>query len=263
MLKHHCVFVCLLTLLIIALVTGCGGSKASSLNEIDYNDGKEDVEPMDVTTMSDREKEILGRVYADKKQITEGKLFSHQKEALRQLRAGLDYLERKYPGYEFNILSFAPANKFTPWAVFQFQNQPSEECVMTITPQNGDFVCADNYYSVLLREKYDDELQKILAHNGFEVVTYTLFPTPMGEEIGENTSTDTLISMGTSLTRNTNLYLFANQESETTAQALQAALSANGIYGFYSLYFVSESRKDVAFLEEHRTQWPRISFHVD
>ena len=60
---------------------------------------------MAVSNLTEDEKRLLTGAFGEEKRIEEGRLFSYQREALDQLRAGESYLKERYPDRDFQIQS--------------------------------------------------------------------------------------------------------------------------------------------------------------
>lgn len=253
----------LVYVLLLALLAGCAGgaAKQDPQGTEPTTDATGD-ESMDYTEMTDQEKELLSAAYADADRIREGKLFEHQLEALEELRAGLTYLEDKYPDFPLLVLSFQPANKFNPWAVLSLRDESGDTYTVTVTPTDGSYVCADDYYGALLREAYDEYVSGVLQTGGFSALSYTTFPEPAGSEIGADITVEKLLEIQPRLSRSTHLFSEETQSHDDTAASLRECLVQAGLYGSYTLYFVPrEQLGSAAELEEGRNAWEKVSFN--
>lgn len=217
---------------------------------------------MEKIEMSELERELLAAAYADGDRIRSGQLFSYQKEALQQLRAAIGYLAEKYPGRELTFTSFTPATKFTPWGQLVFTAVEDGTFTATVKPTEDGYVCADTYYGALIRERYDLRVQELLGQAGIQAASVTEFSSPMGTEVDGSTTADELIALEPKLTRNTHLFVSAQETSEALADAVRQRLREAGLYGSYALYFVPESQwEETAVLEQKRHTWEKVSFN--
>lgn len=219
---------------------------------------------MDYIEMTDKEKEILIAIYADSDRIQQGKLFSHQETALQQLRAGMEYLTEKYPGYFLEVLTFEPADKFTPRARLLVQDTESKNYQVTVEPSDGNYICTDNFYGVLIRDNYDKMISDILENSGLTVFSYTEFTAYLGMSQSTDITVDKIISENPKLSRLTHLYIQTSENNDLTVNKIQECLSDEGIYGAYFLYFVpSLKTEDVLALESdpERNSWDYVSFN--
>lgn len=217
---------------------------------------------MESVEMTSQEIEILSAVYTDSERIREGRLFSHQLEALQQLRAGMQYLDEKYPGHKLNILTYAPATKFTPSAQFLLQGDGEETYTMTVSVTNDAYVCADSYYGTLIRDSYDKHVSELLTGGGFGAESFTTFSTPMGMEVNGDITVQEFISIEPKVSRNTHLFITETSDQDAAKTAIQALLEENGLYGSYILFFVPASEYgDVLTMEANRSSWNYLSFN--
>ena len=257
-------FFFMLCLLFIPL-SGCGSShiQTDSQSVADSIDIKGD-DDMDYIEMTEKEKELLSAIYADADRIQQGKLFSHQEAALRQLRAGMEYLAEKYPAHTLEVLTFEPANKFTPWARFLVQDAEGHNYDVMVEPSDGSYICTDNFYGVLIREDYDKMISDILGDEGFAILSYTEFTAYLGMAQSADITAEKIISENPKLTRLTNLYIQMSKNNDVTADNIRKSLLDQGIYGAYILYFVpSLLADDVLTLESdpERNTWDYISLN--
>ena len=222
-----------------AEVRSTAAKKAVSQEAEPSNDkGGEEMEEMEIMELTEQEKRLLCEIYPMEERIMEGRLFNYQKDTLTAFRAGMDYLARKYPGYDFEALSITPASKFDPWMIVRIRSGETGIWELKVTPQGEDFSFSDTFYNVLLREKYDSSLEEILKEAGFEVRSYTVFKTPK-EETGPETTVEELLK--NRLPRMTHLFIQKPEDKESqdkTAETVQAALKDAGVCGNYILYFV-------------------------
>ena len=224
-----------LYLLLAALLIGCG----TRLNNDDTGD-----DSMDTVVLTQTEIMLMRSAFPYAEGIAEGELLSHQLTALLQLREGLSYLERKYPGR----------------IIFGTEDAPDQ--TLTITPQDDGYVCADTYYGALVREAYDGSVRACLSGTGLDVLSYTSFTVPLGEETDESVTAEELIRQNPKLTRHTELFMVDTDGREEAMAAIRSALLETGFYGAYTLRFVPVDRfGDVTDLERDRTEFPHLSFN--
>lgn len=215
---------------------------------------------MDRIEMTDKEIELLCQNYQDTDRIREGLLFDYQAEALEQLRAGTLYLEKKYPSQNFELLTFEAATQFSGRAAVSFQGGMPGEYTLYIRPSDGEYICADTFYGSLLREEYDKKVEEALAASGYYGRSYTRFPSPVGEGLGEGAAADDLLRLFPKLTRDTDLF-FICEDHDAAVKEAQAILTQAGFYGAYTLYFVQELPQDIQVLESGRSGWEYAVFN--
>lgn len=247
-------------------ISGCSETDAKTGQTVSKQEGQgtgEGQKNMGKTIMTETEKKLLIDVFGEEKRIEEGNLFSYQQHALEQLRAGEDYLERRYPEYKFQFESLNPANKLSPWAELKIRAEDSPACYVRIIPQ-GDgrkFVCEDNFYGYIFREKYDERIGQILAGEGCPAKSFTCFLSTADENLDLQGTVEELISYNPDLTRETALYTDQSSPDPELAKKMQNALSKAGMYGTYWLYFAGqEAEKDIRDLERNKSGWESLVF---
>lgn len=218
---------------------------------------------MSVTDLTETEKKILTDVYGEEERFEEGRLFSYQREALYQLRAGLSYLQQRYPEHEFQTESFSPGDRFRPWAELHFKDEQSPTCLVKVFPSEGgkEFVCEDNFYGYLLQESYDGRIEEILKEAGCPARSYTVFLSTAGSDLPADPSVDELLAYDPEMGRQTALYVSEAEPDEETADSMQKILLANKLYGNYWVYFTGqETTGDIKDLEAEKNQWESLTF---
>ena len=211
--------------------------------------------------LTEKEKELLRASFGDDR-IGDEILYDQHITALKQLRAVESYLNEKYTDISFSLLSFSPATRLTEKGECRFQWEGDTVYRATVKPDNGSYACADDFYGVLLRERYDAAVRSLLQESNIDCIPYTEFPVPYGMELNGNISVDTLNALTPKVTRNTRLYVPAYEKVEGIEATLQALLTESGFYGSYTVFFVPDYEgADLAALEAGRREYERLSFN--
>lgn len=262
----------MILIIIFASFSGCGGytqkdermAGNESVNESlmsSYDKYEEGEVKMGTIEMTAQEKQLLCKVYPNEEMIREGKLFGYEQESLKMLRAGTDYISSQYPSCSFTVTSIEPANKFYPWTTLQVVEESYGAARVTVTPEEGMYRFGENFYGKYLREQYDGELEKILADIGIETVAFTDFPNVL-EGVGENTTVLDLIEMRSKLNRKTCFYVPDVMGRAELVDQMKGVLSEVGVYGAYTVYFVSGSLSEsVETLEKSRADYEHMTFN--
>lgn len=259
--KKRRLIICMAAVL---LLSGCGApaSKAddSKSRESETAAAAEGEETVEEITMTNKEKELLSAVFSNGDMIREGQLFGYEETALAELRAGEEYMKAKYPEYSFEITSIEPANKFYPWMTVHLDNPEYGSCIAVVTPVEEGYTFTEDFYGKILRKRYDEKIGALLKEAGVTAVSCTDFFSPMGEEVGEDTSPEDMIALKSGLPRNTRLYVEDASDRDAETEKVRGILADAGIYGSYTLYFVPDGpEEDAEILEgaraafEHRT----------
>lgn len=201
-------------------------------------------DPNQVFELSEEEERLLTEEYIGDARIKEGKLFSFQYEGLKQLRFARSYLEEKYPNTDFYITVFAPISNNRPIATVTFYVDGNDEAFFDLELEANDegYSARDNYYGAILREEYDEALERILkdeVNKPFKV--YTELYQLKGSEINGDTTAEELISLKNNLSRRS--YLFFNEEdlnAEELVEELRTYCTECGLYGSYTVYYAEE-----------------------
>ena len=245
-----------LAALLLSACSGGGGIKATGAAAPAQEETSEE---STVIEMTEKEKELFSEIWPMEERIREGRLFAYQEEALRSYRVGMDYLSEKYPGTEFEALSVSPATKTDPWMTVRIKSGDSGGWTLKVVPQDSGYACSDDYYNVLLREKYDLRLEEMLRDEGVRTRAFTSFTAPRAD-VGPDTGAGELLSMSGELPHVTHLFI----PEQGDDGMVQEALERSGVFGAYILYFVPEGETDLSAkeLEEQRLTMKSMAFNV-
>ncbi|MDO5132771.1 MAG: hypothetical protein Q4D81_07295 [Eubacteriales bacterium] len=264
------------------LISGCAGKEANTKGTAAEAEKPETCTETEVTAaeagitetctgtdemtgieMTETEKKLLIDLYGEKDRIEKGDLYSYQKEALNQLRAGRNYLEQRYPTHVFTLESIDPGSRLRPWAELRFRENESRSFLAKIKPgQEGKtYVCEDNYYGYLLQEAYDARIEEILADAGFQVRSYTIFLSTIGEVLDPAATVDELLACAPKLNRETSVYVSDAVPDRSHADEMQRVLNKAGMVGSYWVYYTGQDiGMTVRELEEGKSQWESLFF---
>lgn len=231
------------------LLWGCGACEASPNGgqEISTSITITGDDNMDQIEMTAQEMELLSRLYQDENRILQGKLFSYQKEALLQLRTGMEYLAQKYPDGAYTVIAFQSAIKFNSGAELTIED--GREYTVYAEAKGEDYVCSDNYYGKYLQPRYDQHLEEVLFDGGYSGKSYTRFPSA-SDVLGPETTVEQLLEVTPKQLRMVDMFVTAQNHDEAVRD-LQSLMTQAGLYGTYTVYFVPELA-DIQTLENQR-----------
>ncbi len=210
---------------------------------------------MDQLEMTAQEMELLFRLYQDENRIPQGRLFSYQKEALLQLRAGMEYLTQKYPDGTYTVTAFQSAIKFNSGAELTIED--GREYTVYAEAKGEGYVCSDNYYGRYLQPRYDQRLEEVLFDGGYSGKSYTSFPSA-SDVLGPETTVEQLLEVAPKQLRMVDLFVTAQNHDEVVRD-LQSLMTQAGLYGTYTVYFVPELA-DIQTLENQRAGLEYVIF---
>lgn len=212
--------------------------------------------------LTEEEIKVLCDTYPNPERIKNNQLFDYQIEGLQQLRAGMTYLEEKYPENTFVITQFSPVSEFNKWATIQFHNENDKTIYhMTVTPNDNKFICADDYYSALIRSQYDQSIMETLHKRGYTALSYTWFQELVGKEIGIETTIEELLESKIKPTSITHLYIKNCDDKDMLTDLIRKCLFDAGYYGSFTIYFAPSLDNDIEWLESNRKEMEYTTFN--
>lgn len=269
----------LILIILLMIFTGCLDDKpedeAVDDSSVTYDEEVEEDENMEesIVEMTSEEKDFLCSIYSGEERIKKGKLFSYQEETLKQYRFAKEYLNEKYPGYDFVFYSFSPKNKLNPVTETGFREQDDEtgHFEMIIEGEDGDYTASDTFYTCLLRPKYDEALTEQLHEKGIEnCLTYTKFSGCFGLEVDGNMTVDEMIARGTAIgmKRDTDIFIdmpgSENEETEIIVRNIEEIIRNMNQYGSHTVYFVPGILDECSSGEECEDylNWQEDYYHI-
>lgn len=213
--------------------------------------------------LTESEKRILADTYGDSERLEKENLYEYQEIALEQLRSAMRYLDGKYPGHLLRVNSFDPANKYNGHATLILLDESEKSYTLTVQAGDGIYLCADDYYSVFLRKRYDWYIREMLEKKGWEALCYTDFPELLGKEITGKEEIGEILKHRPPVMKTTHVFLFNGENRETAERDVEETFRSTGIYGAYTLFFATgRADTDVLALEKDRREFERHAFNV-
>ena len=193
--------------------------------------------------MTDEEKQILCSTYVNEDKINEGELYDYQIEALRQFRFAKEYLQKKYPGYEYNFFLFNPSDKFNDVTTLEFNVDDTENYfAVNVTVTDDGYKAEDNLWGYVLRPDYQDMMEELLADAGLEdFFVYTKLSGYFGEEMDAETTVDEVVDMGRDVKVDLQVFVDMDPTDEAKTQEIvdliEEQLRSINNYGGHIVYF--------------------------
>ena len=233
--------ICLMTIMLLVSLCACSNSGQ------DERDNKKD-EPEEKIVLTAEEEQLLIESFymdeEDKLRMQEGKLYSSEEKCILYSRAAIQYLEEKYPGVNFTIVSYeSPSFLGTADPIIDYMDDSGSDKIYTmrlLEDDNGEIIYTDNYYGTLIREKYDEYFMELLNENGFEsCITYTRIKENYGMEVNGDTSVEEILERDAGK----DSYVFvegSRAEGESIAKAVEQLIRDEGLYGYYQVYVLED-----------------------
>lgn len=245
--------------------TGCMGSIRGD------NYISDDLETETERTLTQEQIDLLCGISVNEDKVKDGKLNSWQKEVLNQYDCAMEYLEYKYPSYDFVIKFCEPKNIVNSFTTFMFleknedavddeDNEEKEYYYMYIDvyEENGKnrYEIADNFYGKIFEDELADRLFTLMEEEFTECINVTTSITTVeGEEFGEDLDIERVLSGELMMYHYTDFYINADgmMQSEYSDKVIEIKefILEKGIYGSYDVKFVSEFEPEEVLYMEH------------
>lgn len=197
--------------------------------------------------MTEEQKALLKQISVSSDNIEEGVLYEWQKEVLNQYDFAMDYLRRKYPSHEFQIVDCAQKNKVNPYTTFWFDADGSEESYeMYVEVKDGEedrYQATDTFFGSLVQEEYGEAVEEYLRPRLPECLGCKAWiSAALGEEYGEAKTAEELFEENGRVDNLTEIYLDGSRggQAEALADKAEKAIRDRNLYGAYEVYVLSE-----------------------
>ncbi len=253
----------LILILLMSILVGCDNENEYD-TEITVDSGIViEYEDDGAVVMTDEEKQILCSTYVNEDRINAGELYDYQVEALIQFRFAKEYLQKKYPGYEYNFFAFSPSDKFDDFTTLEFNVDDTENyfTVKVIATDEG-YEAEDNLWGYVLRPDFQAMMEELLSDAGLEdFYVFTKMSGYYGEEIDADTTVDEIVDMGRDI--KTDLQVFVDMEpsdeekTQEVVDLIEEQLRSIDNYGGHIVYFehgISEECSNIEECFEYRNE---------
>ena len=149
------------------------------------------------TEMTEHEKELMKKLYAPKgvELVEAGTLSDEQKEHLRILRKGEDFLKERYPEVSYEIASYDPGTRMRPENEFYISDEAGVLYKGILEVKEGTDTWKDNFYGSVYRLEFDSRAEQIFKSQGYEVRCVTEFSTLIGDAYKNIKNLDDLLNL--------------------------------------------------------------------
>lgn len=233
--------ICLMTIMLLVSLCACGNS---SENE---KDNRKDEPEVEIVLTSEEEELLIKSFYMDeedKLRMQEGKLYGSEEKCILNSRATLQYLEEKYPGVKFTIVSYeSPSFLGSSDPIIDYMDDSGSDKIYTMRlmeDANGEIVFEDDYYGTSVQGRYDKYLMELLKENGFgDCITYTEITGNYGMEVNGDISVEEILNRD--ISKNSRVFVEGNSaDGESIAKAVEELIREEAIYGSYQVYVLED-----------------------
>ena len=208
----------------------------------------------EVYEMTEEEKEWMKKNYIyDEESIEKGHLLPSQRKILEKGRAGLAFVEEKYPGYEFELSYIEDMMSMVDYDVKE-KNTGYYFNIYIWENEDGTFRIEDNFYGYLFKDKYVAYLEEKIMENieGICRVEATI-SNVQGREYDINMTVEDIVSGRLEISPIIHVSMPANgmteEECMSYAETVQKEIEKIGLYGAYHMFFWDMTEEDVLHAE--------------
>ena len=239
-------FLCMVMLLLMFGIVGCDSNEKDEPEKTTENDDvviEYQDEDEEIIVMTDEEKAILCSTYVNEDRINEGKLYDYQIEALKQFRYAKEYLQKKYPGYEYNFFAFHPESKTDDITKLEFTVDDTEHYfTVEVHASDEGYQGKDNLYGYILSPEFEAMVVELLADAGIDnCLVHAKMGTFVGEEIDADTTVEEIVDMGRSLKIDLQIFVDMeggdNADTKAVVTSIEEQLRSINNYGGHQVYF--------------------------
>ena len=211
--------------------------------------------------LTENEKELLAEKYSyDEEDVKKGILDRKQYRTLKEIRYGMEYLQEKYPGYEFEILYLDGwAGNFDDCAVHE--KKTDEYFSMYIYEEKGDsFSAKDDFYEYFFFPKYDAYMEEQLKNLSKVAKVRTGIGFVEGREYDLYMEIEDVVSGRLEFAPTVNIFISAREmqeeECEKYIEVIKKELERLDIPGIYDVSFKKMTKEEIRNANR-REQWSK------
>lgn len=217
-------------IIIIALIAALILSSCSST----ANNFREDEKIM--TGIETWEIELLCKAYktnSEQKRVRSGELHDYQKELLSLLRNVCVYLEEKYPDYRTTVTNIEPEALMRSYSTFYF-TVDGFDGTFTALADDDENNLTDNFYTELIKPKYDSAIKEMLEKECIAVVSVeTVFTASLGKEYNADITDEKLFKCANEIPRTTTIFIKSSNPDADIKKAEEIIAKEYNIHGYY------------------------------
>lgn len=206
--------------------------------------------------MTDEEKEMLCMAYVDDEKIMNGELYDFQKEALKQFRMAKEYLQKKYPGYEYDFFYFSPSDAYNNVSRIEFFVEGTDTpFTVKIRVKSDSYEISDNFFEYALGSEYNEMITEMFSEAGLNnFIVHTRMGGYVGDEVYAGMPINEFVKeMGS---HNVNVYVYVDMPGDDVAEnnriknLIEGCLNSIDNRGGHKVFFAPNITKNCATWEE-------------
>ena len=209
-----------------------------------------------VYEMTEEEKAWMKKNYIyDEESIEKGHLLPSQLENLEKGRAGLVFVEEKYPGYEFKLTYIEDMMNMVDYGVKEEKTGYHFDIYIREN-EDGTLQIKDNFYVYLFEDKYEAYLEEQIKEKVKNAVTVDVGMSGVeGREYDSSMTVEDIVSGRLEIYARNYVSITASgkneEECRNDVEGIQQGIEETGLYGVYTIYFWDMTEEEMLLAEEY------------
>ena len=211
---------------------------------------------LEVYEMTEEEKTWMKKNYIyDEESIEKGHLLPSQLKILEKGRAGLAFVEEKYPGYEFSISYIEDMMSMVDYGVKEEKTGYHFDIYIREN-EDGTLQIKDNFYVYLFEDKYEAYLEEQIKEKVENAVTVDVGMSGVeGREYDSSMTVEDIVSGRLEIYARNYVSITASgkneEECRNDVEGIQQGIEETGLYGVYTIYFWDMTEEEMLLAEEY------------
>lgn len=206
--------------------------------------------------MTEQEKTFMKRVSFDEQAVEKGVLEDWQEELLTEMRAGDEYLKKKYHGAALEIVNCETATSKDGYDRYTVLEVGDSEHFyeMRIKREDDKYVITDDYYEHVIQEEAQNIIKDMVEKAGLPCIKVKAsFDAFFGPEYGEDIPVEDVLSGKINAENLFQIYLEAEKldqgSYEDTVRNVQNLMKEHGIVGYFNVIIGTDDSKESVYRE--------------
>ena len=211
-----------------------------------------------VYDLTEEEKEWLHKCYDnkyDEERIEEGTLLPSQYRYVEMSREGLEFLEEKYPGYEFKITYLDPRWDMQAFGVREKTTDYPFSMYISKN-EDGTLEIKDNFYAYLFEDKYEAYVEEQIKEKIENVVKVNLYISSVeGREYDSSMTVDDIVSGKLEVHATIHINIAAKgmteEECMENVKLVEQSIKEVGVSGIYDIFYRDMTEEEILSTDEY------------